>query len=238
MTLQHKTILITGASKGIGRELAVQLAAQKANLGLVARNGDELAELKAETERLGAKTEIFTGDVADEVFVSETVRQLAAAFGTVDALVNNAGFGIFKQAENLAATEWDAVMDTNVKGTFLFCKAVLPLMKAAGSGHIVNIASDVAKRVFSGGSLYCASKYAQDAFSMALRKEVRPLGIKVSVVYSGLVDTHFHAQPQGDPKAKDWLKPTDMAGVIIYILAAPPHVVIDELMIHPLSQEY
>ncbi|MBC8110791.1 MAG: SDR family oxidoreductase [Verrucomicrobia bacterium] len=238
MTYKNKTILITGASKGIGRELAVQLAKQQANLGLVARSEKELVNLKTEIEALGANTEIFVGDVADESLVNQTVEKLLQKFERIDVLVNNAGFGIFEQAENIASEEWDSVMNTNVKGTFMFSKAVIPSMKTAGAGHIITIASDVARRVFDGGSLYCASKYAQDAFSMALRKEVRKHNIKVSIVYSGLVDTHFHAHPQGDEKAKTWLTSADMADSIIYIMSAPAHVVIDELMIHPMSQDY
>jgi NADP-dependent 3-hydroxy acid dehydrogenase YdfG len=129
-------------------------------------------------------------------------------------------------------------MDTNVKGSFLMCRAAIPHMKEQGSGHIINIASDVAKRTFSGGSLYCASKYAQDAFSASLRKELRSHGIKVSVVYSGLVDSSFHAEPQGATSHRGWLRNEDMARSIAFIAAQPAHVVIDELMIHPLSQEY
>ncbi len=128
--------------------------------------------------------------------------------------------------------------DVNVKGTFLFSKEVLAPMKAAQKGHIINIASDVAKRVFDGGALYCSSKFAQDAFSAALRKEVRKDGIKVSVIYSGLVDTMFHTDPQGHDSHQDWLKAEDMANTIMYVMNQPKHVVIDELMIHPLSQEY
>ena len=111
-------------------------------------------------------------------------------------------------------------------------------MRTAGGGHIVNVASDVAKRTFAGGSLYCASKFAQEAFSSALRKEVRKDKIKVSVVYSGLVDTHFHADPQGGAHATNWLRDSDVADAIIYILAAPAHVVVDELVLHPLAQDY
>jgi NADP-dependent 3-hydroxy acid dehydrogenase YdfG len=111
-------------------------------------------------------------------------------------------------------------------------------MKENKDGHIINVASDVAKRAFSGGSLYCASKYAQEGFSAAIRKELRPFGIKVSVVYSGLVDSSFHADPQGSSNHDDWLKNEDMANAIQYIIAQPKHVVIDELMIHPLSQDY
>ncbi|MFM2360626.1 MAG: hypothetical protein RLY16_2619, partial [Bacteroidota bacterium] len=161
-----------------------------------------------------------------------------AQFGRIDVVVNNAGFGIFKPAAEITADEWDQIFATNAKGTFLVSKAAIPFMKAQGAGHIINIASDVAKRTFANGSLYCASKYAQDAFSMALRKEVRSLGIKVSVVYSGLVDSYFHADPQGDASHETWLKNEDMANAISFIIEQPAHVVIDELMIHPLSQDY
>jgi NADP-dependent 3-hydroxy acid dehydrogenase YdfG len=238
LSIKNKTVIITGASKGIGRALALMLAEKGANLSLVARSEIELLELKAEIEILGAKAEVFVGSVADEDFVKSTVNSTKEIFGTIDAVVNNAGFGVFKQAIDISTAEWDSIYDTNVKGTFLFCKEAIPHMKVQGAGHLINVASDVAKRVFDGGSLYCSSKYAQDAFSMALRKEVRKDGIKVSVVYSGLVDTYFHNKSTGDPHQSDYLSAQNMADVITYILEAPKHVVIDELMIHPMSQEY
>jgi NADP-dependent 3-hydroxy acid dehydrogenase YdfG len=234
MDLQNKTILITGASKGIGRALAKMLAAKGVNLGLIARSGDELLALQTELSALGVEVKIFVGSVADEAFVKSVV----ANYTQIDAVVNNAGFGVFKQATNITTAEWDSIYDTNVKGTFLFCREIVPVMKANGGGHIINVASDVAKRVFDGGSLYCSSKYAQDAFSMALRKEVRKDNIKVSVVYSGLVDTHFHSLEEGDAHQAEYLTSENMADSITYILSAPKHVVIDELMIHPMSQDY
>jgi NADP-dependent 3-hydroxy acid dehydrogenase YdfG len=238
MSLTNKTVLITGASKGIGRALALTLAKEGANLGLVARSENELKTLQQEIDALGAKAIIFVGSVADESFVKASVAETMATFGQIDSLINNAGFGIFKQVTDIETSEWDDIYDTNVKGTFLFCKEVVPLMKQVGKGHIINVASDVAKRVFDGGSLYCSSKYAQDAFSMALRKEVRKDNIKVSVVYSGLVDTYFHNRVEGDPHQEKYLTSQDMANTIHYILSAPAHVVIDELMIHPISQDY
>jgi NADP-dependent 3-hydroxy acid dehydrogenase YdfG len=233
-----KTTLLTGASKGIGKVLAVALANAGHNLGLVARSEKELNDVKTEVEAAGAKCLIFVGSVADEALANEAVAQLVATFGGIDFMINNAGYGVFGPTESYTAEAWSDLYDTNVKGTFLFSKAVLPTMKAAGRGHIINIASDVAKRVFDGGALYCSSKFAQDAFSAALRKEVRKDGIKVSVVYSGLVDTMFHSDPQGHDSHTDWLKPEDMTDSIMYIMNQPAHVVIDELMIHPLSQDY
>lgn len=236
--LTGKTIIITGASKGIGRAAAILLSAHKMNLVLVARSKSELMETAEQVKANGSECSIFSGSVADEQFVEQVVSASVSLYGRIDVMINNAGFGKFGHADEISNEDWDAVFATNTKGTFLFCKAVIPFMKKAGKGQIINIASDVAKRVFAGGSLYCASKYAQDAFSMAIRKELRPFGIKVSVVYSGLVDSSFHAEPQGSDSHRNWLNNEDMANAILFIASQPDHAVIDELMIHPLSQEY
>ncbi|MBL0358870.1 MAG: SDR family oxidoreductase [Chitinophagaceae bacterium] len=237
-TLKGKTIVITGASKGIGRAVALQVAAAGANLALMARSEQELQDVKKMAAAHHGHCLVFAGDVADEAFVNNTMEATVKKFGRVDIVINNAGFGVFKPSEEISATEWDNVFATNVKGTFLVTNAAIPYMKKNKSGHIINIASDVAKRVFAGGSLYCASKYAQDAYSMAIRKELRPFNIKVSVVYSGLVDSSFHSDPEGHGSHNWWLKNEDMANAIIYMASQPAHVVIDELMIHPLAQEY
>lgn len=238
MMIQDKTIFITGASRGIGRALALKLAAGPNRLGLLARGAEELQALAEACRQQGADTRIFAGDVTDEAFIRATAQEMESVFGAPDFLINNAGIGVFKTVEGISLEEWRQVMDINVAGTFLCCKYFLPGMKTRGKGHIINIASDVARRTFAYGALYCASKYAQDAFSGALRREVRPLGIKVSVIYSGLVDTHFHGNVPGQPHGQTWLRDSDMADAIYYVMDQPPHVVVDELMIHPLSQEY
>jgi NADP-dependent 3-hydroxy acid dehydrogenase YdfG len=233
-----RTAIITGASKGIGRALALHLAKQNFQLSLIARNVGELKDLATEISEIGHRPLYFAGDVADENFVKMSVEKTAQTFQKLDFMINNAGIGAFGSTDSITVKQWDQVFSTNVKGTFLFSQAVLPYMKKVKRGHIISIASDVAKRVFENGALYCASKYAQHAFTEALRKEIRKDGIKVSVVYSGLVDSMFHSEPQGDPLHKDWLSPEDMAESIYFIMNQPAHVVIDELMIHPLSQEY
>jgi len=237
MSFKKKIVLITGASRGIGRRLALDLAAEGAHLGLVARNADALEQVKVTAEGYGATVLTFVGSVSNEQLAYEAVNQMVETFGRIDCLVNNAGYGVFGPTESYSEQTWSDLYDTNVKGTFLFCKAALEPMKKAGAGHIINIASDVAKRVFDGGALYCSSKFAQDAFSAALRKEVRQNGIKVSVVYSGLVDTDFHPDPHA-PEKRDWLSDETMSANIRFIMGQPDHVVIDELMIHPLSQAY
>lgn len=236
--MQNKVIIITGASKGIGKALAIQLAANGNQLSIVARSEQELNETKAACEIFGCRCLAFVGSVSDESFVKNVVSTTVKTFGSIDFMINNAGYGIFGSTESYSAEQWSDLYDTNVKGTFLFSKEVLATMKAAKQGHIINVASDVAKRVFDGGALYCSSKYAQDAFSAALRKEVRKDGIKVSVVYSGLVDTPFHSVGDDEDRKQSWLTAKDMAESIIFIMQQPAHVVIDELMIHPLSQDY
>jgi NADP-dependent 3-hydroxy acid dehydrogenase YdfG len=236
--MEKKVAIVSGASRGIGRAVAAQLARENYFVLLLARNAEEITELEFEIDAAGGKALAYTLDVSNESQVEGVVQQALRDFGRIDVVVNNAGIGIFKPAEAITAEEWSRLMDVNVKGSFLLTKAVLPAMKAAGSGHILAIASDVSKRTFPEGSLYCASKYAQDAFFTALRKEVRPHKIKVSVIYPGLVDTFFHEGEPGQAHRHYYLQPKDIADAVSYILGAPPHVVVDELMIHPLEQVY
>ncbi|QDA60166.1 SDR family oxidoreductase [Hymenobacter jejuensis] len=232
--ITDQVAIVTGASRGIGRATALLLAMQGAKVVCVARSADELEEVAHKTHGLAVPA-----DVADEVDAQNVVDEALLHFGRLDILVCNAGVGSFDTLENVLATEWDRIFDVNVKGTFLMCKAVVPHLKLQGSGHIIGITSDVARRTFAHGSVYGSSKYAQDALLSALRKEVRSFGVKVSSIYPGLVDTHFNDAQPGSPEAeKTHLKPSDIAQAVRYVLEAPPHVVIDELMIHPLTQDY
>ena len=234
MNLDSKTIIISGASRGIGRATALLLARNGANVVVTARSADELKTLEAERTNIVA----VPGDVTSEADMATVVQTALDRFGRIDVVINNAGYGIFKNVDEISVQEWDDLMATNVKGTFVLTKAALPTLKAQGTGHVVVVASDVAKRTFAGGSLYTASKYAQEAFTGALRKEVRSFGIKVTGVYSGLVDSNFHEKGHGHETSKNWLKNEDMAESMLFIVSRPAHVVIDEFMVHPLEQEY
>ncbi|CCH55338.1 short-chain dehydrogenase/reductase SDR [Fibrisoma limi BUZ 3] len=236
MSIENKTVIISGASRGIGRATALLLAEQGANVVITARNVIELKQVESAGPH--GRVVAVPGDVSSESDMQRVVETALERFGRIDIVINNAGYGVFKNVDEITVDEWDALMDTNVKGTFLLTKAALPTLKAQGSGHIVVVASDVAKRTFAGGSLYTASKYAQEAFMGALRKEVRPFGIKVTGVYSGLVDSHFHAKGHGHETSQNWLKEEDMAESMLFIVSRPAHVVIDEFMVHPLEQEY
>lgn len=238
MNLKDKVAVITGASRGIGKAIAMDLASSGVYVILLARNENDLQEVAGSIRREGGKASAFNVDITDEAAVSDFLVALSDISNRVDILVNNAGVGSFQPVSETETQAWDQVMDVNVKGTFLMCKHLLPLLKSGKQGHIVSIASDVSKRTFANGAMYCASKYAQDAFCAALRKEVRPFNIKVSVVYPGLVETWFNNNIPGNNDDQLHLNPEDIASSVNYILSAPAHVVIDELMIHPISQEY
>ncbi|MEO6758372.1 MAG: SDR family oxidoreductase [Saprospiraceae bacterium] len=236
--MEKKVTVISGASRGIGRAIATKLAREGHFVVLLARNAEEITELEFEIDQTGGKAMALAVDIRDEAQVIAVMQKVIHQFGRIDVLINNAGIGIFKPVDDFSSDDWDQVMDVNVKGSFLLSKAALPHMKAAGQGHIIGIASDVSKRTFAHGGLYTASKYAQHAFFESLRREVRALGIKVSVVYPGLVDTYFHEGDPGQPERAQYLTPQDIAAAVSYILQAPPHVLVDELMIHPMMQEW
>ena len=232
--LTNQVAIISGASRGIGKAIALLLALQGATVVAVSRSEQELSDLTHKTRGLS-----IVADIADEADARHVVAETLRHYGRLDILICNAGVGSFAELEQFSAEEWDRMFDTNVKGTFLLCKAAVPHFKAQRRGHIVGIASDVSKRTFAHGSAYGASKYAQDALLASLRKEVRPHGVKVSTIYPGLVDTYFNDTTPGSPEAeKTHLRPADVAQAVRYVLEAPAHVVIDELMLHPLTQEW
>jgi len=232
--LTDQVAIVSGASRGIGRAIALLLALQGARVVAVARSEDELTELTQKTQGLS-----IVADIADELDAQHVVDETLRHYGRLDILICNAGVGSFNELEHFTAAEWDRMFNTNVKGTFLLCKAAVPHFKQQRKGHIVGIASDVSKRTFPHGTAYGASKYAQDALLASLRKEVRAHGVKVSTIYPGLVDTYFNDTTPGSIEAeKTHLRPSDVAQAVRYVLEAPAHVVVDELMLHPVTQEW
>ena len=223
-----QVILLTGASRGIGAATA----------SLLRQHGHHVAAVSRTPANTPGQLNL-AADVSQEAEVQRAIAETLAHYGRLDAVIANAGVGSFTELENFTAAEFDRIFATNVRGTFLLAKYAVPHFKAQKSGHFIGIASDVSKRTFAHGTAYGASKYAQDALLGSLRKEVRPHGIKVSVIYPGLVDTSFGGDAPNDPaKATTHLRPEDVAAAVAYVLHQPPQVVIDELMLHPLTQEW
>ncbi len=234
-----KTAIITGASRGIGKEIAIAFASKSYHVILLARNKNDLTKTAQHIQQNGGTAELFSVDVTDENRIQHIVQQTLEKHQKIDLLVNNAGIGTFKFTDEISLQEWENVMNVNVKGTFLMTKSVLPSMKNQRNGHIITIASDVSKRTFASGSLYCTSKFAQDAYMIAVRKEVRSFDIRVSTIYPGITDTYFAGnQPSNQQNQRDSLSPQAIADAVLYVASTPKNIVIDELMIHPLGQDY
>lgn len=199
---ENKTALVTGASRGIGRAIAERLAAEGYRVfanDLKAREAD-LSDLAAGVRNAGGLCEVIYCDVSDPVSVETMARDLLAASGRLDLLVNNAGVRSVHQTGEIEPDEWDRMFAVNTKGTFLVTKAFLPHFRAKGSGRIVNIASIGGKRGGPGESHYCASKAAVINFTQALAVEVAKEGITVNAVCPGVIDTDMGRAHLEDPE--------------------------------------
>jgi 3-oxoacyl-[acyl-carrier protein] reductase len=189
--LAGKVVLITGASAGIGRASALALAQEGANMVLTARRQERLAELEAAVQQIGGKVLSVVGDATEEETARQCVMAATQTFGTLDILINNVGVGNYKNLVDTSAAEYDELMDTNVRSTFLFTRYAVPVMIAQRSGTILMISSMAGINGFAGEAVYCATKFAQIGFAQALDKELRPHGIKVGAICPGGVKTEF-----------------------------------------------
>jgi len=192
-SLKGRTAIVTGAGsrRGIGRSIALALAGQGANVVVCDLDPDGAKETAAAAAALGVKTEAYKCNVVNEQEIKEVVGKTLEKFGKIDILVNNAGITQPVKVLSMSEADWDRIVDVNLKGTFLFSKAVLPAMLEKGYGRIVNMSSVSAKRgggVF-GGAHYSAAKSGILAFGKALSREVAPNGITINAVAPGLVAT-------------------------------------------------
>lgn len=236
--LKNKTAIVTGASRGIGKAIAVSFAKEGADLLLVGRTQQDLEAVKENIAKWGRKAVVFPADVTREADVEAAVSRALDEFGKVDILVNNAGIGSFKSILDISLQEWETVIRINLTGSFLFSKAVLDSMINRGQGQIINISSDVGTRTIPKGTAYCASKFGLEGLNGALAKEARKLGVRVGIIRPGMTDTYFNDSEQGAPEKEGWLKAEDVAEAALYMASAPRHVVVDELVVHPVIQEY
>jgi 3-hydroxy acid dehydrogenase/malonic semialdehyde reductase len=245
MKLSGKTVLITGASAGIGAACARAFAAEGARLLLSARRADRLHELADKLRGGGTHVLALEMDVRDGGAVADALGALPAEWSALDVLVNNAGLGrgLDKLWEGSPA-EWDEMVDTNVKGLLYVTRAVMPGMVARGHGHVINLGSVAGHEVYPGGAVYCATKHAVGAITRALRLDAVGTGVRVSTVDPGMVETEFSVvRFRGDEaRAKNVyrdmtpLTPDDIAETIVWVATRPPHVNIDEIIIKPTDQ--
>jgi 3-hydroxy acid dehydrogenase / malonic semialdehyde reductase len=253
-----RTVLVTGASSGIGQACARAFAAAGDRLILVARRRDRLEALAVELEEAhGTASLRIALDVREREVVSGALdpaaldaaalgaAALGAAWSEVDVLVNGAGLAAGQEPlPGGDPADWDRMLDTNVKGTLWVTRAVVPGMVARGRGHVINLGSVAGRETYPSGAVYCASKSALDSITRGLRMDVLGSGVRVSTVDPGLVETEFSVvRFDGDEqRAADVytgmtpLTPEDVAESILWVADRPPHVVVADMVLFPVAQ--
>lgn len=234
-TLNHevkssKTLLITGASRGIGKSCALKFASSNTTLILTATHPEQLIEVKHECEQKGSTVHIFSFDLKEVSKIQDFVKKIQLLVGHIDILINNAGIWIEKPFLEGSMDEWDTALDVNLKSVIHLTRYTLDFMPEDGA--IIFIASTASKRTYANGTNYCAAKYGLLGFAGALFEDIREKGIKVSSIFPGVVNTDMHA---GDEKldAEKMIQPEDVAQAVDYILSTPSNICPTELVLQP-----
>jgi NADP-dependent 3-hydroxy acid dehydrogenase YdfG len=241
-----KTILISGATSGIGRSCAEYFARNKDRLIITGRREERLKQIKNElTEKYGIEVLHLVFDIRDKNAVKNAIESLPKEWKSIDVLINNAGLASgLNTIQDGDIDDWEKMIDTNVKGLLYLSRAVMPLMIERKKGHIINIGSIAGKEVYPNGNVYCATKHAVDALTKAMRIDLLPHMIKVSQIAPGAVETEFSiVRFHGDKSKADAiyngykpLTPNDIANAVFYVASLPEHVNINDMLIMPTAQ--
>lgn len=241
-----KTVLITGATSGIGKACAEKFAANGFNVAITGRRNERLQEIKKELEakhNISCYTACF--DVRNRKDTEEGIAALKEQCGAIDILVNNAGLALGRDYfENCDRSDWDIMIDTNINGLLNTSMAVIPIMIAQGNGHIINMGSIAGREVYEKGNIYCATKFAVDAITQSQRADLLRHGIKVTGIHPGAVETEFSVvRFKGDRetagsmyKGYQPLVAEDVAGTVFFCATLPAHVCVNDLSVTCLSQ--
>jgi NADP-dependent 3-hydroxy acid dehydrogenase YdfG len=245
-SLDGKVAAITGASSGIGEATALAFAREGAAVALGARREDRIGELAKRIGSDGGRAAAIPVDVADESQAHAFVQGANEQLGGLDILVNNAGVMLLGPIEGAPTDQWRQMVEVNVLGLLYCTQVAIPLMRESGGGHIVNISSVAGRFANPGSAVYNATKWGVVGFSEALRKEVAGQSIRVTCVEPGFVRTELQghnehpmvleAMEKMEKEIGDVLEAEDIAEAILYTVAAPPRVAINELLIRPAGQ--
>ena len=237
--LKGKVAVITGASSGIGWACALALAEEGASLVLTARRNERLVTLEDEVRKGGGQAISVVGDAREEETARATIDKAYNTFSALDILINDVGIGLYKNIIDTEPADYDEMMDTNVRSTFLFTRFAVPIMIKQGSGTILMISSMAGIYGSAGQAVYCATKFAQVGFTQALDKELRPHGIKVGVICPGGVNTEFALGKGRTRQSVDesgMLPPEDVAGVVLLACTQSPKARIIEVKLRTMDE--
>lgn len=227
------TWIITGASRGLGRQLTLQLAARGDRVIAGARDSAELQDLG--TGQHGRITPLVL-DLSQSDQIRTTLHAVLREVDDLSGVINNAGIGSYKPFLDHSERELIDILQVNLIATMQVCHAVLPKLLAQGRGHIINIGSDLGRRPLANMTPYVASKHGLAGFSHSLLREVKDRGVRVSLIQPGIIDTGFGGGVEGSADDRGSLDPAALAQMILQVIDAPAHMVIDEITLHPLGQ--
>ncbi|MFA5028042.1 MAG: SDR family oxidoreductase [Candidatus Methylomirabilota bacterium] len=236
--LAGKIAIVTGASTGMGRAIALALAGAGASLALVARNAAHLEETAAASRTHGGEAVVYPGDVADQAFARQVIEETVGRFGRLDLLVNNAGTSSrHRNLADISVTDWRRTLETNLTGAFLFTRYILPVMRAAGGGQIINISSGAGLTPSApAGVAYSASKHALHSLTGSINVEERRHGIRACVIAPGETDTPILHQRPLMPSAEGratMLRAEDIGNAVLFVASQPAHVAVELVVVTP-----
>ena len=233
--LQGQIAIVTGAGRGIGRAISLRLAEMGARVVLVARDRGKIETVREEIETGGGQAETAACDLRSPEAIAALGERIRAEYARCDILVNNAGVGNQGQPlYEMPVAEWDLLMETNLRAPYLMIQAFARLMIAAKRGHIVNISSLAGKNPLLNGAAYSASKWGLNGLTYSVSEELRPYGIRVSVIAPGSVNSGFASGrdwSSKDPATK--IQPEDIAGIVAMLVTQPPQSFISEVLVRP-----
>lgn len=231
-SLENRHVLLTGATRGIGRALALRLAPERVRLSICGRDTEALSRVKAEAEERGAAVFARPFDLVDAAAIRDFCRDAVDCFDEVDVLVNNAGFNSRKAPlHEVELDELDSILAVNLRAPFVFVRALLPAMVTRGKGHIVNVLSTVCCHSMETMGAYTAAKKGLEGLHGVLRKEARAHGVRVTAVFPGGTDTEF--RPNSRP---DYMHPDSVAEALCRVLTMPDDLVVHDLTFRPMVE--
>jgi 3-oxoacyl-[acyl-carrier protein] reductase len=230
ISIENKVAVITGAGRGIGRGIAMELGRLGAQVVLAARSRNELEET---ARMIGKSASVVPTDVRRKDDLQRLFEQTTTVLGPVDVLVNAAGLGIFGPVIDFTDEAFEILIETNLRGIFFASRLVLPSMIERKQGHIINIASIAGKVGSANRAVYCASKFGVVGFSESLAEEVRQHGVRVSVICPGSTDTRFSPSETSGKSRERMLRPEDIAHAVRMIVTQEPNSFISEIIMRP-----
>ncbi len=233
MRLRGRAAIVSGGGRGLGRAIALALASEGCDVAVLARTATEVEAVAAEVAALGAGSLALTGDISNEADVRAAVDAAVARFGGLSIVVNNAGGVHRDRLVNCSVEEWDAVQQSQVRGTFLLTRFALPSLLKAGWGRVVTIGSLAAKMGVPERVAYCTAKYGQLGFTEALDEELRGTGVRAHIVNPGPAATRMRAEGFPTEVPESLIQPEEVAAQVVNLVTLPETAYIREIGIYP-----